>query len=130
MRRVDDTRKQAREAVSARKAEQKLEKMRELERLNALKKQEILDKIAYIRKVAGTDDNFDLSALDLESDYDPEKHVSKMNKVFNEAFYEDTVSTAAYSQPALRPRYGACRHMSTQLTCRYLLANLLLECRC
>lgn len=91
MRREDTSRKQAREAAAARKAEEKAERMRELERFNALKKQEILDKIAQIKKVAGASDGFDFTALDLETEYDPETHDSKMQKIFNDLFYQDIV---------------------------------------
>lgn len=93
MRREDTSRKQARENAASRKAEQKQERMRELERLNTLKKQEILDKIAQIKKVAGAAEGFDLTALDLESEYDPATHDSKMQRIFNDLFYEQTVST-------------------------------------
>lgn len=91
MRREDTSRKQAREAAAARKAEEKAERMRDLERLNSLKKQEILDKIAQIKKVAGASEGIDLTALDLETEYDPETHDSKMQRVFNDLFYQDTV---------------------------------------
>lgn len=91
MRREDTSRKQARESAAARKAEEKAERMRELDRLNTLKKQEILDKIAQIKKVVGATGGFDLTALDLETDYDPETHDSKMQRIFNDLFYQDTV---------------------------------------
>lgn len=92
MRREDKSRKQARDAAAERKAEQKKERMRELERLNSLKKQEILDKIAQIQKVAGVTEGLDLTALDLEAEYDPETHDQKMQRIFNDTFYQQTVS--------------------------------------
>jgi protein KRI1 len=91
MRREDTSRKQAREAAAARKAEEKAERMRGRDRLNMLKKQEILDKIAQIKKVAGAAEGFDLTELDLETEYDPETHDSKMQRVFNDLFYQSTV---------------------------------------
>ena len=46
--------------------------MEELKRLKNLKKQDILERIAKIREVAGiADEGLDFSTLDLEGDYDP-----------------------------------------------------------
>lgn len=86
LRRVDDSRKKAREQAAARKAEQKQERMEELKRLKNLKKQEIMDKIAKIKEVAGVD-GVDFSGLDLDEEYDPSSHAAKMARVFNENFY-------------------------------------------
>lgn len=95
MRREDNSRKQARDSAAARKAEEKAEHMRARDRLNTLKKQEILDKIAQIKKVAGAAEGFDMTALDLEAEYDPETHDSKMQRIFNDLFYQDTVCGAS-----------------------------------
>jgi len=66
--------------------------MEELKRMKSLKKQEIMNKIEKIKEIAGDVEGFDYSALDLEGDYDPEKHRSVMDKVFNDMYYDHDVS--------------------------------------
>lgn len=88
LRRVDDTRKKARESAAARKAQEKQERMEDLKRLKNLKKQEIMEKIAKIKEVAGVD-GVDFSGLDLDEEYDPASHAAKMASVFNSGFYDE-----------------------------------------
>ena len=88
LRRVDDSRKKARESTASRKAQEKQERMEELKRMKNLKKQEIMDKIAKIKEVAGVD-GVDFSGLDLDEEYDPSSHAAKMASVFNSGFYDE-----------------------------------------
>lgn len=85
-RRKDDSRKLAREAVKARKEEEKRQRMEELKRLQELKKTEVMEKLDIIRKNAGAED-CNLDDLDLDSDFDPESHDRRMEKVFDSGFY-------------------------------------------
>merc|ERR1711939_533424 len=94
IRRVDDSRKKERESRAARKAEEKQQKMEELKRLKSLKKQEIMEKIDKIKEIAGEVEGFDYSALDLEGEYDPDKHKNVMSKVFNEKYYDEAETDA------------------------------------
>ena len=94
VRKVDESRKQARQAVKDRKAAEKAERTEELKRMKNLKRQEILDKLAKIREVAGAEDGFDFDQLDLEGEYDLDKHAQSMSKVFDDKFYENEVSSS------------------------------------
>lgn len=89
VRREDDTRKRIRESSKMKKTQEKQERMEELKRLKNLKRQEMLDKISRIRQVAGIADGSNMEALDLEGEYDPLSHDTKMAAVFNESFYGD-----------------------------------------
>lgn len=98
VRKTDESRKVARQAVKDRKAALKLERAEELKRLKNLKRQEILDKLAQIRTVAGATEDFDFDGVDLEGEYDPDAHASSMAKVFDERFYENNVRTRAITR--------------------------------
>jgi len=88
-RRKDDSRKLAREAVKARKEEEKRQRMEEIERMKALKKEEVMKKLETIRKNAGAED-CNLDDIDLDSDFDPDSHDRRMQKVFDNDFYGKT----------------------------------------
>ncbi|EFP77203.2 hypothetical protein PGT21_009875 [Puccinia graminis f. sp. tritici] len=88
-RRKDDSRKLGRDAVKARKDEEKRQRMEELERMKALKKDEVLKKLEIIRKNAGAED-CNLDDIDLDSDFDPESHDRRMQQVFDNDFYGKT----------------------------------------
>lgn len=89
IRREDDSRKKARESKKERKDAEKQQRMEELKRLKNLKRQAIMDKLEKIKEAAGAADDFDFTILDLEAEYDPATHGSKMAAVFNENFYGD-----------------------------------------
>ncbi|PLW51921.1 hypothetical protein PCANC_01954 [Puccinia coronata f. sp. avenae] len=88
-RRKDESRKLAREAVKARKEEEKRQRMEEVERMKALKKEEVVKKLEIIRKNAGAED-CNLDDIDLDSDFDPDSHDRRMQKVFDNDFYGKT----------------------------------------
>lgn len=115
-RRKDDSRKLAREAVKARKEEEKRQRMEEIERMKALKKEEVMKKLETIRKNAGAEgksyppheylevnkadllslcctfsSDCNLDDIDLDSDFDPDSHDRRMEKVFDNDFYGKTV---------------------------------------
>ncbi|CAH7688086.1 KRI1-like family-domain-containing protein [Phakopsora pachyrhizi] len=85
-RRKDDSRKQARDSLKARKAEEKQIRLDELKRMKELKKKEVVEKLEVISKNAGAGE-LNLEELDLDSDFDPDKHDMRMSKVFDRRFY-------------------------------------------
>ncbi|KAI9601545.1 hypothetical protein H4Q26_001369 [Puccinia striiformis f. sp. tritici PST-130] len=88
-RRKDDGRKLGREAVKARKDEEKRQRMEELERMKELKREEVMKKLDLIRKNAGAED-CNLDDIDLDSDFDPDSHDRRMQHVFDNDFYGKT----------------------------------------
>ncbi|KAI7962943.1 hypothetical protein MJO28_001037 [Puccinia striiformis f. sp. tritici] len=88
-RRKDDSRKLGREAVKARKDEEKRQRMEELERMKELKREEVMKKLDLIRKNAGAED-CNLDDIDLDSDFDPDSHDRRMQHVFDNDFYGKT----------------------------------------
>ncbi|QRV98074.1 Kri1 family protein [Ceratobasidium sp. AG-Ba] len=113
VRRVDTSRKEAREKKKARKAEKMLAKREEVKRLKALKMREAKEKLEQIRAEGGLgkskvdkgkkkaeveDENEDwgnedwgaLGELDLDGEWDPEKHDAQMRALYGEGGeYED-----------------------------------------
>lgn len=102
VRRTDTSRKEARENKKARKAEKMLAKKEEVKRLKALKLREYRDKLEEVRKEGGLgkgkgkqkvgaeweeDENEDwgaLGELDLDGEWDPEKHDAQMGALYDE----------------------------------------------
>jgi len=63
----------------------------EVKRLKNLKKAEIRDKMEKIKKVAGLQDDpgIDLSAFDLDADYDPDAFDKQLGKLFDDGYYNE-----------------------------------------
>ncbi|KAF8911661.1 KRI1-like family C-terminal-domain-containing protein [Gymnopilus junonius] len=103
VRRPDTTRKEARERKKTRKEEEIQKKREEVKRLKALKMREVKRKLEMISKqgglkakhMEGEDDEFvdeALRELDLEGEWDPEKHDRQMAGLFErgaDAFEEE-----------------------------------------
>ncbi|KAG8742935.1 hypothetical protein FRC10_000723 [Ceratobasidium sp. 414] len=113
VRRTDTSRKEAREKKKERKAEKILAKREEVKRLKALKMREVREKLEQVRvegglgkpKAVGSkgkqraedgdedeegDDWGALGELDLDGDWDPEKHDAQMRSLYvDEGEYED-----------------------------------------
>lgn len=88
LRRKNEKRKIKREENRERKKEEKLKKKEELMRLKALKRREIEEKLEKLKEITGnTKMAFD--NLDLDSDFDPDKHDENMQKIFNDEYYKD-----------------------------------------
>ncbi|KDQ13913.1 hypothetical protein BOTBODRAFT_44855 [Botryobasidium botryosum FD-172 SS1] len=84
VRRTDTTRKEARERRKQRKEEELLKKKEEVKRLKALKLKEVRKKLAMVSEEAGLEDIEGLEGLDLEGDWDPEKHDRQMAELYND----------------------------------------------
>ncbi|GJE97316.1 Kri1 domain-containing protein [Phanerochaete sordida] len=84
VRREESSRKAERERRKARKEEEMLKKKEEVKRLKALKMKEIRSKLERIGKEGGkhVDETEALQELDLDSDWDPEKHDNQMTKIY------------------------------------------------
>ncbi|KAJ6633672.1 Protein KRI1 like, partial [Pseudolycoriella hygida] len=87
VRRVDNRRKEKRAEVKERKLQEKKEKMKELEMLNAIRKKEIEEKIQKLKEVTG-DEKIQFDDDDLDGDFDPDEHDRKMQKIFNNEYYQ------------------------------------------
>ncbi|ORY07854.1 Krr1-domain-containing protein [Basidiobolus meristosporus CBS 931.73] len=87
VRRKDNRRKEKRLAVQERKKEEKLKKMEELKRLKNLKKQEIFEKLKKIQEITGNN-NVGFDDVDLDGEFDPNKHDEKMGTLFNDTYYD------------------------------------------
>jgi hypothetical protein len=104
VRRVDTSRKEAREKKKERKEEIKAVKREEVNRLKALKVREIRSKIEKIEKEAGMVFKLDEGALErleneLEDDWDAEKYDQKMKELYgDDGFYEVEVRHILYSR--------------------------------
>lgn len=84
VRREESSRKAERERRKARKEEELLKKREEVKRLKALKMKEIREKLERIGKEGGKklEETEALQELDLDSDWDPEKHDKQMSKIY------------------------------------------------
>ena len=85
-RRGDEKRKRERERKRAAKEEQKRKEMGEIARLRNLKKLEIEERIRRVEGVAGAGG---WTEKDLEGDFDPEEWDRRMQRVFNENYYNE-----------------------------------------
>jgi len=95
MRRIDNKRKIQRYDREERKAEEKKKKMEELKRFKNLKKKEIHEKLQKIKEITGNE-NVGFDEVDLEEDFNPEKYDDKMQKIFDEEFYNKQASDDEY----------------------------------
>ncbi|EKM53575.1 uncharacterized protein PHACADRAFT_186206 [Phanerochaete carnosa HHB-10118-sp] len=84
VRREESSRKAERERRKTRKEEELLKKREEVKRLKALKMKEIRSKLERIGEEGGKklDETEGLQKLDLDSDWDPDKHYKQMSKLY------------------------------------------------
>lgn len=87
VRKVDTRRKEKRAEVTERKAREKEEKFKEIEMVKELKRREIADKMEKLKSITG-DDELNYDDIDLDSDFDPDKHDQKMQSMFDDKYYE------------------------------------------
>ncbi|GAA5850066.1 hypothetical protein JCM8547_001001 [Rhodosporidiobolus lusitaniae] len=78
-------RARAREAAKERKEEDKLQRKEEVRRLKALKRKEVEDKLKQLVEAAG-EGTKGLEELDLEGEWDEEKHEEMMRRVYGEEY--------------------------------------------
>ncbi|CAA91129.1 ribosome biogenesis protein Kri1 [Schizosaccharomyces pombe] len=97
LRRKDDSRKRARDRKKERLEEASQKRLEEVNRLKNLKRKELEEKLNQVIEIAGSK-NIDVSKLDLDEDFDPEKWESKMSEIFNENYYEE--------DSAKKPEFG------------------------
>lgn len=79
-------RKEQRQVLKERKQHEKEQQKRELEELKAIKLQEIKERIQKLKEIAATD-NMAIKEEDLESDFDPDEHDRRMQRMFDEDYY-------------------------------------------
>uniref|UniRef100_A0A1Q3F2I6 Protein KRI1 homolog n=1 Tax=Culex tarsalis TaxID=7177 RepID=A0A1Q3F2I6_CULTA len=79
-------RKEQRQALKERKQREKEQQKRELEELKAIKLQEIKERIQKLKEIAATD-NMAIKEEDLESDFDPDEHDRRMQRMFDDEYY-------------------------------------------
>lgn len=91
LRKPDDRRKQKRKEKKERKAEERLRMEEELKLLKSWKRKEILEKLKKIQQVSGNHRVTDES-LDLEAEFDPEKHDKCMEELFDEKYDDEKES--------------------------------------
>ncbi|TDL23117.1 Krr1-domain-containing protein [Rickenella mellea] len=85
VRREDSARKEARERKKQRKEEKLLKKREEVRRMRALKMKEVRQKLERIGKEGGKSvDDEAFAELDLEGDWDPEKHDQQMAGIYGD----------------------------------------------
>jgi protein KRI1 len=87
MRRKDTKRKEKREEYKQRKELEKQKKKEEIKRLKSFKRKEIMEKLEKIKKITGNHD-LKLDVDDLDKDFDSEEYEKKMEKIFNDEFYQ------------------------------------------
>uniref|UniRef100_A0A182QY25 Protein KRI1 homolog n=1 Tax=Anopheles farauti TaxID=69004 RepID=A0A182QY25_9DIPT len=79
-------RREQRQALKERKQREKEQQRRELEELKAVKLREIREKIQRLKEIAATD-NLAMNEDDLESEFDPDEHDRRMQRMFNDEYY-------------------------------------------
>ncbi|CUV07979.1 unnamed protein product [Cryptosporidium hominis] len=87
LRRPDERRKLKRKEKKERKAEEKLRMEEELKVLKSMKRKEIIEKLKKIQEVSGISRISD-EKLDLEGDFDPDKHDKYMEELFDDDYNE------------------------------------------
>ncbi|XP_067314715.1 protein KRI1 homolog [Pseudorasbora parva] len=82
----DDSRKRKREEVKERKKKEKEQKQQQLKELKNLKRAEIMDKLKTLQELTGNE-QLAFNDVDLEGDFDPQKHDRLMQKFFGDEYY-------------------------------------------
>uniref|UniRef100_A0A667X2R9 Protein KRI1 homolog n=1 Tax=Myripristis murdjan TaxID=586833 RepID=A0A667X2R9_9TELE len=82
----DERRKQKREEVKERKKKEKEQKEQQLKQLKNLKRSEIMDKLKRLQELTGNK-QLAFNEVDLDGDFDPQKHDQLMQKVFGDEYY-------------------------------------------
>ncbi|KAH8583419.1 zz domain [Cryptosporidium sp. chipmunk genotype I] len=85
LRRPDERRKLKRKEKKERKAEEKLRMEEELKLLKSMKRKEIIEKLKKIQEISGISGISD-EKLDLEGDFDPDKHDKYMEELFDDDY--------------------------------------------
>ncbi|KAK4057571.1 Kinetochore protein Spc24 [Microbotryomycetes sp. JL221] len=78
-------RQRARESAKEREQQEKQARKEEIRRLKALKRKQVEQKLLQLIEVAGQGTK-GLDQIDLEQDWDPEKHDEQMNKVYGQEY--------------------------------------------
>uniref|UniRef100_H3CL87 Protein KRI1 homolog n=1 Tax=Tetraodon nigroviridis TaxID=99883 RepID=H3CL87_TETNG len=81
-----DNRKRKREEVKKRKQKEKDQKREQLKQLKNLKCKEITEKLKKLQELTGNYE-FSFSEVDLEGEFDPQKHDQLMQKFFGDNYY-------------------------------------------
>ncbi|KAI7803369.1 protein KRI1 homolog isoform X2 [Triplophysa rosa] len=84
----DDRRKRKREEVTDRKKKVKEQKQQQLKELKNLKRAEIVEKLKTLQELTGNE-QMAFDEVDLEGDFDPQKHDQLMQKFFDNEYYEE-----------------------------------------
>uniref|UniRef100_A0A915B1F1 Protein KRI1 homolog n=1 Tax=Parascaris univalens TaxID=6257 RepID=A0A915B1F1_PARUN len=87
LRKVDERRKERRDAYKLRKENEKREKKEHIKRLKAMKRKEIEEKLERLKRMAG-DEDLPVKVDDLEDDFDPAAYDKRMQELFNSRYYE------------------------------------------
>lgn len=82
----DDRRKQKRDEVKERKQREKEQKQEQLKQLKNLKRNEIMDKLKRLQELTGNE-KLAFDQVDLEGDFDPQKHDQLMQNMFGDGYY-------------------------------------------
>lgn len=85
----DDGRKRKREEVKERKKKEKEQKQQQLKELKNLKRAEITEKLEKLQELTGNE-QMAFDDVDLEGDFDPQKHDQLMQKFFGNEYYKET----------------------------------------
>ncbi|KAJ1984641.1 Ribosome biogenesis protein Kri1 [Dimargaris verticillata] len=86
LRRADTRRKEARKRRAENKRQEKQQQAEELKRLKNQKKKEILDRVKHIQEITGNSST-GFGEIDLDAEFDPEKHDALMDQAFGDDYY-------------------------------------------
>uniref|UniRef100_A0A9J2PXU3 Protein KRI1 homolog n=1 Tax=Ascaris lumbricoides TaxID=6252 RepID=A0A9J2PXU3_ASCLU len=87
LRKVDERRKERRDAYKARKENEKHAKKEHIKELKAMKRKEIEEKLERLKRMAG-DEELPVKIDDLEDDFDPAVYDKRIQELFNSNYYE------------------------------------------
>ncbi|KAM6957109.1 protein KRI1 homolog [Aplochiton taeniatus] len=82
----DDRRKKKRDEVKERKQREKEQKQEQLKQLKNLKRNEIMEKLKKLQELTGNE-KLAFDQVDLEGDFDPQKHDQLMQNMFGDGYY-------------------------------------------